>query len=130
MIRKIPDLPDGHVPTSVELLAPNSRALLLLAQRPKAPEVHYHSIIGVEVKGKELAPAWLREPSEQSDGVVPYLSAHLEAAESERVVAAEHSRVHQTIETTEEVRRILLEHLETIANRKRLDASRSGHSKL
>jgi pimeloyl-ACP methyl ester carboxylesterase len=111
MIRKISDLPEGHVLTSVELLAPNSTALKILASQPRPPDVHYHSIIGVESKGAELSPWWLRDSSEKSDGVVSYRSAHLEAAESELIVAAEHSKVQQTVETSREVRMILLEHL-------------------
>lgn len=130
IVKNVPDLPGGHIPTSVELLAPESEALKILASQPKPPEVHYHSIIGVETKGSELSPRWLRDSSAQSDGVVAYRSAHLEAAESELIVAAEHSKVHQTIETTKEVRLILLEHLQALHRQGTADFTTQGRSLL
>ena len=45
------------------------------------------------------------------DGVVSYSSAHIEDAASELVVHSDHS-TQSDPETIEEVRRILLEHLE------------------
>jgi hypothetical protein len=54
---------------------------------------------------------WLAgAPNEPSDGVVPVSSAHLDSAESEIVVRADHSHVHQHPLAVLEVRRILLEH--------------------
>jgi pimeloyl-ACP methyl ester carboxylesterase len=114
MTQKIPDLPGGHVPTSVELLAPNSLALRILNAQPRPADVHFHSIVGVETKITDLATRWLRESSKQTDGVVPYSSAHLESAESELIVSAEHSRIHQTVEASKEIRLILLEHLQSL----------------
>src|SRR5262249_36849915 len=38
---------DGRVPTSVDLLDPNSPALQVLATRPRPVGVKYHSVIGV-----------------------------------------------------------------------------------
>lgn len=114
MTQKIPDLPGGHVPTSVELLAPNSLALKILNSQPRPADVHFHSIIGVQTKITDLATRWLRESSKQTDGVVPYSSAHLEAAESELIVSAEHSKIHQTVEAATEIRMILLEHLRSL----------------
>jgi pimeloyl-ACP methyl ester carboxylesterase len=109
MKQRIPDMPYGHMPTSVELLAPDSLALRLLAARPAPPGVHYHSVIGVEPKGWQPF-----RHAEVGDGVVAYTSAHLDGVESELVVPASHFTVHQHDQTVKEVRRILLEHLATI----------------
>jgi pimeloyl-ACP methyl ester carboxylesterase len=105
-------LGQGRVPTSVDLLAPGSPALQLLASRPRPAGVHFHSIVG-----QALPHTLLREitrpivGNEKTDGVVPYSSAHLEAAESEVVVPADHMHVHHHPLAVQEVRRILLEHL-------------------
>lgn len=107
MIRKIPDLPGGHVPTSVDLLAPNSLALRILRSRSPPPEVTYHSIIGV----LPISEGAHCKTDEQTDGVVSYESAHLDGVASELIVPAEHVKVHQAIQTTKEVRRILQLHL-------------------
>ena len=53
---------------------------------------------------------WLAGDSEPGDGVVPYSSAHLDGADSELVVPADHFHVHQHPLAVREVRRILLEH--------------------
>jgi hypothetical protein len=73
--------------------------------------VHYHSIIGVAPPGSVWLERWLGGGGEPGDGVVPYRSAHLDDAESERVVPADHFHVHQHPLAVLEVRRILLEHL-------------------
>jgi len=49
-----------------------------------------------------------------SDGVVRYTSAHVEEADSELIVPADHLTIHTHPETIQEVRRILLEHLAEI----------------
>jgi hypothetical protein len=46
--------------------------------------------------------------------VVPYSSAHINSAESEVIVRADHSQVHRHPLSVLEVRRILLEHLRTV----------------
>ena len=48
-----------------------------------------------------------------SDGVVDYVSSHLEGAESEKIVTGDHSS-QETPEVTGEIRRILTEHLEKL----------------
>jgi pimeloyl-ACP methyl ester carboxylesterase len=95
----------GRIPTSVDLLAPDSPALELLAARPRPDGVHYHSIIG-DITGK--GPGG-------TDGVVPVASAHLESAESEVLVPADHTTVHRHPRAVLEVRRILWEHLREAA---------------
>ena len=105
--------PDA-LPTSLDLLAPNAPALEVLAVRPRPANVHYHSILGV------IPPSGVYrladrlagiKRSEPGDGVVPYSSAHLKDVDSELVVPAEHTEVHQHPLAVQEVRRILLEHL-------------------
>ena len=97
-----------HVPTSVDLLAPNAPALELLASRPRPDGVHYHSVIGVVPSHT----VWERllAGDEPGDGVVPYKSAHLDDADSELIAPADHFHVHQHPLAVLEIRRILLEH--------------------
>ncbi|MBY0232486.1 MAG: hypothetical protein K2W96_24675, partial [Gemmataceae bacterium] len=101
-----------QLPTSVDLLAPDSPALRLIADRPRPAGVHYHSVVGVSPRGTLLVERLLGGGYKRpSDGVVPYDSAHLDAAESELVVPADHFTVHQHALAILEVRRILLEHV-------------------
>jgi hypothetical protein len=112
-----PDLPlrlrAGQVPSSVDLLAPGSPALELLADRPRPEGVRYHSVIGVIPPSANGLDRLLlsTEGGEPGDGVVPYRSAHLEGVDSELVVPADHFTVHHHPLAVLEVRRILLEHL-------------------
>src|SRR5207244_3032073 len=99
-----------RVPTSVDLLAPGAPALELLASRPHPAGVHYHSVVGVAPPSRTLWERLLVGTDEQGDGVVPYASAHLDDAESELVVPADHFHVHQHPLAVLEIRRILLEH--------------------
>ncbi len=87
-------------PTSIETLDPGSPILKsLLAMKP-GEGVVYHSIIG------SLRPGGV---DNTTDGVVPYRSAHLENAASEKVVRSDHG-VQKDGEAIQEVRRILWEH--------------------
>ncbi|MFX8519961.1 alpha/beta hydrolase, partial [Acinetobacter baumannii] len=72
------------------------------ADLPISPRVRYHSIMGNDTPTAALALS--------SDGVVPYSSAHLEGAASEKVVPSWHS-VQETPEAILEIRRILHEHI-------------------
>jgi pimeloyl-ACP methyl ester carboxylesterase len=108
---------DGTIPTSLDLLAPHAPALELLAGRPLPAGVHYHSIIGVlphinYLPVESLLPGG--NSKEGTDGVVPYASAHLEGVDSEIVVPTDHLRVHHHPLAVQEVRRILMEHLQTL----------------
>jgi len=87
---------------SIDNLSDQDPFVRLAAGLPISPAVPYHSIIGNDTP--ELA---LRD---SSDGVVPYASAHLEGAASEKVVASWHS-VQETPEAILELRRILHAHL-------------------
>lgn len=102
-----PPLSDGQLANSLDLLAPGSPALELLAARPKPPSVHFHSILGEALGHGEAG----------SDGVVPYTSAHLDAAESEVIVPANHLTVHHHPRAVLEVQRILLDHLRQVQAR-------------
>lgn len=112
------DLLHGPLPTSIDMLSPNSPALHLLASRPRPPDVPFHSIIG-----RALPHTLLREitrpflGNEPTDGAVPYASAHLDDAESELIVPADHMTVHHHPLAVREVRRILLEHLAAVRAR-------------
>ena len=66
------------------------------------PEVPYHSIIG---NIRDAVPG-------DSDGVVAYNSSHLDGAASELVVKSGHS-VQRNALAIQEIRRILLAHLDT-----------------
>lgn len=94
----------GPFANSIDLLAPESPALELLAARPQSRNVHMHSIIG-QAYGKG---------DDSTDGVVPYKSAHLDGVESEVVVPATHSYIHHQPRAVLEVRRILIEHLQNV----------------
>jgi pimeloyl-ACP methyl ester carboxylesterase len=123
LVQEDSDLPAqlraGHIPTSVEMLAPKEQTLELLAARPRTGPVHYHSIIGLVPRsrlGVEGLLTGLGVP-EEGDGVVPYRSAHLDGVDSEVIVPAEHMHVHHHPLAVREVRRILLDHakaMETI----------------
>lgn len=98
-----------EVKTSLDSLSPDSPILpvMLAAQRP--PWVRYNNIVGL------LPDTGLWGVlHEEGDGVVPYISAHLDDVESEITVAADHMNVHRHPLSVLEVRRILLEHLEEL----------------
>jgi pimeloyl-ACP methyl ester carboxylesterase len=106
-------LVESRLPTSVDLLAPGAPTLRLLAAQPRPAGVHFHSIIGLAPSDSlflDVAPL-LGMSTDCTDGVVPYRSAHLEEVDSELVVQADHTHVHQHPLAVLEVRRILLEHL-------------------
>ncbi|TMQ34311.1 MAG: hypothetical protein E6K70_08305 [Planctomycetota bacterium] len=107
-------LRSGNLPTSLDLLAPHAPALELMAYRPAPPGVHYHSVIGVIPSRNYWLDALLPggNTREGTDGVVPYESAHVNGVESEIVIPADHFHLHHHPLAVQEVRRILLEHLQ------------------
>jgi pimeloyl-ACP methyl ester carboxylesterase len=92
-------------PTAVDNMTPGNAFVKTLASLPVAPNVKVNSIVAIDgdppYHGK-------------SDGVVEYDSAHLEGVESEVVVHSPHS-CQSNPKTMEEVRRILLKHLDASA---------------
>lgn len=108
-----PTLAKGNMPTSIDMLAPNSQALELLAAQSRPAGVHYHSVVGV-LKNPNYIIEYLSpggRSKEGTDGIVPYTSAHLPEAESELIVPADHVHVHHHPLAVVEVRRLLYEHL-------------------
>lgn len=91
-----------ELPTGIDNLMPDSHALAALNNVAFVPGVPYHSIIGNQDKAGV--------PS-GSDGIVPYLSSHLDGVQSELVVKSDHSAQQNPL-CIQEVRRILLQHLE------------------
>jgi len=108
-------LTPGRLPTSVDLLSPGSPALELIVASPRPADVPFHSIIG-----RALPRTVLREltrpilGNEITDGVVPYASSHLDEAESEIMLPADHVSIHHHPLAVREVRRILREHLQAV----------------
>lgn len=92
------------LPTSIDNMDPSQPFIKTLASIPVAEGIPAHSIIAVQGDG----PIQIG-----GDGVVKYESAHIEEAESELVVRFGHS-VQGQPKAVEEVRRILLEHLNTV----------------
>jgi hypothetical protein len=90
------------IPTAIDNMNPNNLFIKNLASIPFADGVVAHSIIAVDSD----APL-----SEAGDGVVKYMSAHIDGVESEKIVRSSHS-VQGNPETILEVKRILREHSE------------------
>jgi hypothetical protein len=107
---------NGNLPNSIDLLAPHAPALELLAARPRPERVRYHSVIGVlpysSCFWERLLPGG--SSKEGTDGIVPYSSAHLQGVDSEITVPADHFHVHHHPAAVAEVRRILVEHYESL----------------
>ena len=91
-------------PTAVDNMTPGNRFVKTLVQLPIVPGVKAHSIIPVNGG---------LPPQGQNDGVVEYDSAHIDGVESEVVVEHQNHSCQANPHTIAEVRRILLEHLET-----------------
>ena len=95
-----------QVKTSLDSLAPETPILGVMLTAERGPWVKYHNIVGL-LPHKGL----LSRLEPDSDGIVPYKSAHLDDVSSEIVVNADHLNVHRHPRSVLEVRRILLEHL-------------------
>ncbi|MFN9529669.1 MAG: esterase/lipase family protein [Pseudomonadaceae bacterium] len=87
---------------SIDNLSARDPFIRAAAELPISPRVRYHSIIGNHTPELQLSLG--------SDGVVPYSSAHLAGAQSEKVIPSWHS-VQETPEAIVEIRRILHQHL-------------------
>ena len=92
----------GRIPTSLDGMSPKNPALLVMSDIPVVPGIKAHSIISLEGEGP---------PPQGGDGVVKYASAHVDYVESECIVRSYHTCLDQPA-TIEEVRRILLKHLQ------------------
>lgn len=90
--------------TSVGALRPDSLGLKTVWELPNPHRVPVHSIIARENDRGSL--------QESSDGVVTYLSSHVESAASEKIVVGEdHSSVTRSDEAIRELRRLLYLHI-------------------
>ncbi|WP_218569680.1 esterase/lipase family protein [Pseudomonas sp. Hp2] len=96
---------DNVVPTGIDNLRDTDPFILASENLPISPRVRYHTIVG---KDDDLPL------QDSSDGVVPYRSAHLDGAESEKVIPSWHS-VQETPQAVLEIRRILREQMRTEA---------------
>jgi hypothetical protein len=93
------------LPTAIDNMSPGHPFIRTIAEIPVAPGVHAHSIIAVDGD----------VPKENGgDGVVKYLSAHIDGVESERVVNSPHS-CQSNADTIDEVNRILHLHAADVA---------------
>ncbi|HMF13380.1 MAG TPA: alpha/beta fold hydrolase, partial [Gemmataceae bacterium] len=108
-----------RLPNSLTLLRPGDPGLELLAARPCPPGIHFHSVVGLAPPTAAVAERLLAVtlPTEKTDGVVTYASAHLDGVDSECVVPADHTHVQSHPRTLQEVRRILREHVREASDR-------------
>ncbi|WCM94968.1 alpha/beta fold hydrolase [Acidovorax sp. NCPPB 2350] len=100
-----PEGRDGDIvrlPNSIDNLSDADPFVQAAARFPISPRVPYHSIMGRETPQGPLESS--------SDGIVPYASAHLDGAVSERVIASGHS-VQEQPAAILEIRRILRDNL-------------------
>ncbi|NUO77860.1 MAG: alpha/beta hydrolase [Lysobacter sp.] len=88
----------GKPPTGPDDLSPNSRFMHATRDLPIEAGLPYHVIVAQRDPKLPLA--------QSSDGLVPYPSAHLDGAVSEKVVVSGHS-VQETPQAIAELRRIL-----------------------
>ncbi len=107
--KSAPDLPAmlGHrIPTALDNMDPSSPLMQRLAVTPTSPAVTSHSIVCIG----DADPDDADELLDADDGVVKYVSAHIEPVASELLVASPHS-CQDHPDVVLEVRRILREHL-------------------
>jgi hypothetical protein len=98
--------------TSIDSLAPDSPIFPVMLADRRPTWVKYHNIIG-EVPDD----GWLSSLAAGGDGVVARKSSHLDDAESELIVEADHTTVQSHPMAVLEVRRILLDHLAELTGR-------------
>lgn len=96
---------EPRISNSIDNLSDSDPFIQVSSTLPMARGVKYHSIIARRKAEGALA--------DSDDGLVPYWSAHLEGALSEKVIVSGHS-VQETPEAVIEVRRILREDLHEV----------------
>ena len=94
-----------RIPTSIDLLRPDSPLLQAIDRLPVARHVREHSVIG------SFRPMLF---AGNSDGVVPVASARRRNAVSEKMIRARHSGIHQDPDGIEELVRILRLHMKQV----------------
>ena len=93
---------DAGQATSIQGLSEKSPALQGLSKTTISSAVPFHSIIGDRGRG---------DTPESSDGVVAYRSSHVDGAQSELIVPADHT-AHAHPQALLEIRRILRLHVD------------------
>ncbi|ROP79310.1 hypothetical protein EDF74_0356 [Stenotrophomonas rhizophila] len=96
-----------QIPNSIDNLKASDPFVKAAGALPITPGLKYHSIIA---QRKPEVPLL-----QSDDGLVPYWSAHLEGAVSEKVILSGHS-VQETPQAVLEIRRILREDLEEVGD--------------
>lgn len=94
-----------RMPTSIDLLDPNSALLQALYKLPITECVEAHSIIGDS--------CWTIAYG-RSDGVVPVTSARYPNVASERYIDTTHAKLNKDVEAIDELHRILKAHLQEL----------------
>lgn len=97
----------NRIPSSVDMLNPDSNLLQTIDKLPIAANVQLHSIIGDS--------RWTLGYG-ASDGIVPVVSARHPNVQTERLVSETHSKLHKNDETIQELIAILNEHLRVSPN--------------
>lgn len=101
-----PDI-ERRVPTSIDMLNPDSRVLQAISCLRPSPCVSFHTIFGY---GRYTLGQG------EGDGVVSVESAQFPASQSRLGVRASHTSIHRKLETAGEVLRILDEHVSGCAD--------------
>ncbi|WP_374664876.1 esterase/lipase family protein [Acinetobacter sp.] len=96
------EIDHGLIQNGPSDLSYRSKFIALTENIMPIPGMKYHSIIGNATNSDD--------PNVISDGVVPYKSAHLDGAISEKIIKGGHS-IQETPEAVLELRRILRQHL-------------------
>jgi len=102
------------IENGIESLSPDSPFFDAMRQIPRAPWVQYHNVIG-EIK-QNYPTFGLNIP--EGDGVVRLTSAEADWAESRVIVPSSHTKVHTHPEAILEVRRILLDAIDEMEEKK------------
>ncbi len=97
-----------RIPNSIDNLKASDPFVEASARLPLRPGLQYHSIIAQRKPDVPL--------QQSDDGLVPYWSAHLPGALSEKVIPSGHS-VQETPQAVLEIRRILREDVEAVGAR-------------
>jgi pimeloyl-ACP methyl ester carboxylesterase len=96
----------ARVPTSIDMLRPDSALLKAIASLPTSPCVKVHTIFGYDRENLFDGAG---------DGVVPVNSALTPKAASQLGIEASHTTIHRRLETVDEIVRILIEHWDAYA---------------
>lgn len=94
-----------RVPTSIDLLRPNSPLLAAIGNLPMDQRVPFHTLFG---SGYRMLGAG------DSDSVVPVSSARTANATTEKAIKAKHTKLHQQPEGISELLCILKKHLRDV----------------